>query len=61
MPLQRPREATKEQFQEMLQNLLVERFHLVFHHEMLNFPGYALVVDKGVIGPWIYFPFCWPP
>jgi uncharacterized protein (TIGR03435 family) len=42
-----PPHATKEQFQQMLQNLLVERFHLVFHHETRGFPGYALVVDKG--------------
>jgi uncharacterized protein (TIGR03435 family) len=42
-----PPETTKEQFQKMLQNLLVERFHLVFHHETRNFPGYELVVDKG--------------
>jgi uncharacterized protein (TIGR03435 family) len=31
----------------MLQDLPVERFHLVFHHEAGNFPGYELVVDKG--------------
>jgi uncharacterized protein (TIGR03435 family) len=42
-----PPHTTKEQFQQMLQNLLVERFHLVFHHETRGFPGYALVVDKG--------------
>jgi len=42
-----PPDTTKEQFQLMLQNLLVERFHLVFHHETRNFPGYELVVDKG--------------
>jgi uncharacterized protein (TIGR03435 family) len=42
-----PTNTTKEQFQLMLQNLLVERFHLVFHHETRNFPGYELVVDKG--------------
>jgi len=39
--------TTMEQFQAMLQNMLVERFHLVFHREKRNFPGYALVVDKG--------------
>lgn len=39
-----PPDTTKEQFQKMLQNLLVERFHLVFHRET---PGYQLVVDKG--------------
>jgi uncharacterized protein (TIGR03435 family) len=40
-------DTTKEQFQKMLQNMLVERFHLVFHRETRNFPGYELVVDKG--------------
>ena len=40
-------DTTKEQFRKMLQNLLAERFHLVFHRETRNFPGYALVVDKG--------------
>jgi len=42
-----PPETTKEQFCKMLQNLLSERFHLVFHPETRNFPGYELVVDKG--------------
>ena len=42
-----PSDTTKEQFEKMLQNLLVERFHLVFHRETRNFPGYELVVDKG--------------
>jgi uncharacterized protein (TIGR03435 family) len=42
-----PPGTTKEQFQKMLQNLLVERFHLVFHREVRDFPGYELVVDKG--------------
>jgi uncharacterized protein (TIGR03435 family) len=42
-----PPDTTKEQFQKMLQNLLAERFHLVLHRETRNFPGYALVVDKG--------------
>jgi len=42
-----PANTTTEQFQKMLQNLLIERFHLVFHHETRNFPGYELVVDKG--------------
>ena len=42
-----PPGTTNEQFQAMLQNLIVERFHLVFHHETRNFPGYDLVVDKG--------------
>jgi uncharacterized protein (TIGR03435 family) len=39
--------TTKEQFRTMLQNLLAERFHLVFHKETRDFPGYELVVDKG--------------
>lgn len=34
-------------FYDIIQNLLVERFHLVSHHEIANFPGYELVVDKG--------------
>ncbi len=42
-----PPDTTKEQFEQMLQNMLAERFHLVFHHETRNFPGYELVVDKG--------------
>jgi len=42
-----PPNTTPEQFQKMLQNLLIERFHLTFHRETRNFPGYALVVDKG--------------
>lgn len=42
-----PPDTTKEQFRKMFQNLLVERFHLVVHHETRNFPGYELVVDKG--------------
>jgi uncharacterized protein (TIGR03435 family) len=42
-----PAGSTKEQFRQMLQNLLVERFHLAFRRETRNFPGYALVVDKG--------------
>jgi uncharacterized protein (TIGR03435 family) len=43
-----PPDTTKDQFHQMLQNLLVERFHLVFHREKRDFPGYQLVVDKGV-------------
>jgi uncharacterized protein (TIGR03435 family) len=42
-----PSDTTKEQFQKMLQNLLAERFHLVWHRESRTFPGYALIVDKG--------------
>jgi uncharacterized protein (TIGR03435 family) len=40
-------ETTKEQFQNMMQNLLAERFHLVVHHETRSFPGYDLVLAKG--------------
>jgi uncharacterized protein (TIGR03435 family) len=39
--------ATKEQFQQMLQNLLAERFKLALHHETKELPMYALVVGKG--------------
>lgn len=42
-----PVDSSKKQLEEMLQSLLVERFHLVFHHEIRNFPGYELVVDEG--------------
>jgi uncharacterized protein (TIGR03435 family) len=42
-----PPNTTKDQFQQMLQNLLAERFHLIFHRQTRNFPGYDLVVDKG--------------
>lgn len=42
-----PPDTTKEQFQQMFQNLLIERFHLVVRHETRNFPGYALVIDSG--------------
>jgi uncharacterized protein (TIGR03435 family) len=42
-----PPGATKDQFHQMLQNLLVKRFHLVYHREKRDFPGYELVVDKG--------------
>ena len=42
-----PQGATKEQFQQMLQNLLAERFKLTLHHETKELPMYALVVGKG--------------
>jgi uncharacterized protein (TIGR03435 family) len=42
-----PSDTTREQFRKMLQNLLAQRFHLVFHRETRDFPGYALVIDKG--------------
>jgi len=42
-----PPDTTKAQFQSMLQNLLVERFHLKVHRETRNYPGYDLVAAKG--------------
>jgi uncharacterized protein (TIGR03435 family) len=41
-----PEGATKEQFQQMQQNLLVERFGLKFHREKKEIQGYELVVAK---------------
>ncbi|MGD1072507.1 MAG: TIGR03435 family protein [Bryobacteraceae bacterium] len=41
-----PDGATKEQFQKMLQNLLIERFKMVVHKEKKDLPAYALVVAK---------------
>lgn len=40
-------DSSKKQVEAMLQNLLVERFHLVFHRETGSFPGYELIVDAG--------------
>jgi uncharacterized protein (TIGR03435 family) len=42
-----PPDTSDRQIQSMMQNLLAERFHLVFHHETRNFPGYELVVADG--------------
>jgi uncharacterized protein (TIGR03435 family) len=42
-----PPGATKEGANEMLKNLLVERFGLVFHIEKPDFDGYRLTVAKG--------------
>jgi uncharacterized protein (TIGR03435 family) len=42
-----PPGTTKEQFQVMLQNLLVERFKLALHHETVMLPVYQMVVTKG--------------
>jgi len=39
-----PADTTKDAFHLMLQNLLVERFHLRVHHEPENHPAYELVV-----------------
>jgi uncharacterized protein (TIGR03435 family) len=39
-----PPNTTKGQFNLMLRNLLVERFHLALHHETRDFPAYELVV-----------------
>jgi uncharacterized protein (TIGR03435 family) len=44
-----PAGTTKEQVKVMLQNLLVERFHLTLHRETKELPIYALVV--GAKGP----------
>lgn len=41
-----PEGATKEQFRLMLQNLLVERFKMEFHHEQKEVQAYDLVVAK---------------
>ena len=38
--------TTKAQFEQMLQNLLAERFHLVVHHETTSLSVYELVVTK---------------
>ncbi len=42
-----PAETTKAQFQEMLRNLLAERFKLQCHNETKQVAGYSLVVAKG--------------
>lgn len=44
-----PEGATKEQFQEMLRNLLAERFRMTVHMETREFSAYALSV--GTSGP----------
>jgi uncharacterized protein (TIGR03435 family) len=41
-----PPGTTKELFQKMLQNLLIERFNLVLHHETKILPLYELTVAK---------------
>ena len=42
-----PPDTTKEQFQIMLQHLLVQRFHIQAHHESRDFPGYELQIANG--------------
>ncbi len=42
-----PADTTKEQLQEMLRNLIVERFKLAYHQGAKDFPAYALLVAKG--------------
>jgi uncharacterized protein (TIGR03435 family) len=39
--------ATREQFFQMFQNMLAERFGLAFHRDQREVPGYELVVGKG--------------
>jgi len=41
-----PAKATEAQLFQMMQALLAERFHLKFHRETREMPGYALVVGK---------------
>lgn len=41
------RGLTLEQRHQMFQALLADRFHLVIHHELKEFPAYALVIEKG--------------
>jgi len=42
-----PQGATKEQLRVMLQNLLIERFKLAYHHEDRQIASYELVLAKG--------------
>lgn len=42
-----PPPTTKEQFQQMLRNLIVERFQLKCHSEKREVTGYDLVIAKG--------------
>jgi uncharacterized protein (TIGR03435 family) len=41
-----PEGTTKEQFREMLQNFLAERFKVTYHREKKEVPGYSLVLAK---------------
>jgi uncharacterized protein (TIGR03435 family) len=42
-----PAKTTQQQLLTMLQNLLVERFHLKFHYEKAETSGFVLTVAKG--------------
>jgi uncharacterized protein (TIGR03435 family) len=42
-----PASTTKAQLQVMLQNLLRDRFHMQFHREKRNYPGYELIIAEG--------------
>jgi uncharacterized protein (TIGR03435 family) len=42
-----PPATTRQQFQAMLQDLLIERFRIQLHHETRTFPGYELTVRQG--------------
>lgn len=42
-----PAGTSKEQFEGMLQRLLVERFRIVLHHESREFQGYELAEGRG--------------
>lgn len=41
-----PPDTTREQFKEMLRNLITDRFKLQYHVETKEVPGYVLVVTK---------------
>ena len=47
LEVREPPGATKEQFRQMMQNFLSERFHLKSHPEKKEYPVYALGVAKG--------------
>jgi uncharacterized protein (TIGR03435 family) len=42
-----PPNTTEEEFRLMLQSLLVDRFHLVYHRSLKSFPAYELTVAIG--------------
>lgn len=41
-----PEGASEEQFEQMLRNLLVDRFHMRFHLEETVFPAFNLVINR---------------